>query len=222
MPVRRPLPAARARRATRRREPAEKRARLLDAARRLFAERGYAATTTAELARAAGMAEGTVFHHFGSKEALLAAVAADYGRGIAETMFAGAPPGSVEPVAEPMLRRAFAYVREQGALSRLLALAPDPTSWGAVRTASRREIVSALAASFAAWSGRGAFRPLDPQLAADLLFALVEAALTGCFVHEDGSREEQWLRETVACVEGALLARPDALRSEPATRRSPR
>jgi len=205
--VRRKQSLERARPAPRRREPELKRARLLEAARSLFAERGYAATTTAQLAREAGVAEGTVFHHFPSKRALLEAVAGEYGRGLAERMFAGIDVTASDPVAEPMLRRAFAYVREQGALSRLLALAPDPIGWKAARAASRREIVSALASAFSAWQGRGSLRVFDPQITAQLLFALVEAALTECFVYGDGSREEEYLRETVACVEGALLPR---------------
>jgi AcrR family transcriptional regulator len=193
--------------AARRREPERKRARLLAAARSLFAERGYAATTTAQLAREAGVAEGTVFHHFVSKRALLEAVAGEYGRGLAERMFAGVEVTASKPAAEPMLRRAFAYVREQGALSRLLVLAPDPTEWSVARAASRREIVSALATAFASWRGRGGLRAFDPVIAAELLYALVEAALSGCFVHGDGSREPEYLRETIACVEGALFAR---------------
>jgi AcrR family transcriptional regulator len=194
----------------RRRAPEEKRARLLAAARRLFAARGYAATTTAQLAKAAGVAEGTVFHHFASKRALLAAVASEYGRGLARHMFEGreGSPGELE--AEPILRRAFAYVREQGALSRLLALAPDPTEWNAARGASRREIVSALEAAFSVWRGRGNLRAYHPRITAELLFALVEAALTECFVRGDGSREEEYLRETVACVEGALRSRSES------------
>jgi AcrR family transcriptional regulator len=198
--------------AARRREPARKRERLLAAARSLFAERGYAATTTAQLARAAGVAEGTVFHHFASKRALLEAVASEYGRGLAERMFDGAPATASEPAAAPMLRRAFAYVREQGALSRLLVLAPDPTEWDVARAASRREIVAALAAAFGSWRGREGLRGFDPRIAAELLFALVEAALSECFVRGDGSREPEYLRETIACVEGALLARPNPAR----------
>ena len=205
--VRRKKGARRVRSAPRRREPEQKRARLLAAARSLFAERGYAATTTAQLAREAGVAEGTVFHHFPSKRALLEAVAGEYGRGLAERMFAGVDVSARDPAAEPMLRSAFAYVREQGALSRLLALAPDPIGWKAARAASRREIVSALALAFSAWQGRGSLRGFDPRITAELLFALVEAALTECFVYGDGSREEEYLRETVACVEGALLPR---------------
>ena len=197
----RPRPAAR------RREPEQKRARLLEAARSLFAEHGYAATTTAQLAREAGVAEGTVFHHFPSKRALLEAVAGEYGRGLAEQMFAGVDVTASELAAEPMLRRAFAYVREQGVLSRLLAFAPEPMDWSAARAATRREIVSALASAFSAWRGREGLRDFDPRITAGLLFSLVEAALTECFVYGDGSREEEYLRETVACVEGALLSR---------------
>jgi hypothetical protein len=99
-------------------------------------------------------------------------------------------------------------VREQGALSRLLVLAPDPTEWNVARAASRREIVAALAAAFGSWRGREGLRAFDPRIAAELLFALVEAALSECFVRGDGSREPEYLRETIACVEGALLARP--------------
>jgi AcrR family transcriptional regulator len=208
--VRRKKALRRARPEVRRREPERKRERLLEAARSLFAERGYAATTTAQLAREAGVAEGTVFHHFPSKRALLEAVAGEYGRGLAERMFAGVDATASGPAAEPMLRRAFAYVREQGALSRLLALAPDPMEWNAARAASRREIVSALAAAFSAWRGREGLRAFDPRITAELLFAVVEAALTECFVYGDGSREEEYLRETVACVEGALRSRSPA------------
>ena len=49
---------------------------------------------------------------------------------------------------------------------------------------------------------------MDPQIAAELLFALVGAALTECFVRRGGAREDDYLRETVRCVEGAV--RPQA------------
>lgn len=47
---------------------------ILKAAIELFAHRGYHATPTAAIARAAGVAEGTIFHHFHSKEGLLAEI----------------------------------------------------------------------------------------------------------------------------------------------------
>jgi AcrR family transcriptional regulator len=196
----------------RRRDPEANRLRIMEAARALFSECGFAATTTADVARRAGVSEGILFHHFGSKRELLRAVAGEYGRGLAEAMFRAAPePGGV-PAAAPMLRSAFAFVRKHGALGRLLGLSHDPGDAAGARSASREPIVAALAGGFERWSREGLLRSLDPRIAAELLFALVEAALIECFVRGDGSREEDYLRETVRCVEGALL--PPALRDE--------
>jgi TetR/AcrR family fatty acid metabolism transcriptional regulator len=47
---------------------------ILRAAQRVFAERGYHAANVAEVAAAAGVSQGTVYHYFDSKEALLMAV----------------------------------------------------------------------------------------------------------------------------------------------------
>lgn len=50
------------------------RARILDAARELFAARGFEAVTMAEVARRAGVARATIFNLFGSKRALVEAI----------------------------------------------------------------------------------------------------------------------------------------------------
>ena len=192
----------------RRRDPEAKRARLMASARELFAERGYAATTTADVARHAGVSEGIVFHQFGSKARLLEAVAADYGRGLAEAMEAAGLESSMERSIESSLRAAFSYVRERGALARFLQAAPEPGDAAAARRASRAAIVASIERSLVARRASGALRALDPRIVAELLYALVEAALIECFLHRDGSRESEYLRETVRCVEGALMARP--------------
>ncbi len=60
-------------RSRRRKEQAEStRAAILDAAGRLFSERGYTGTTVEAIAEAAGVAAVTVYAAFGSKRALLA------------------------------------------------------------------------------------------------------------------------------------------------------
>jgi AcrR family transcriptional regulator len=43
---------------------------LLDAALRLFSHQGYRATSVREIATAAGLSTGNVYHHFGDKEAI--------------------------------------------------------------------------------------------------------------------------------------------------------
>jgi len=52
----------------------EPRSRILQAAQRLFARRGFDGTTTHDLAEAAGVAEGTLFRHFENKKAILVEV----------------------------------------------------------------------------------------------------------------------------------------------------
>ena len=47
------------------------RERLLGEARRLFRERGYAATSLEQIAEAAGVTKGAIYGHFSSKEDLL-------------------------------------------------------------------------------------------------------------------------------------------------------
>jgi len=203
--------------AARTRDPEDKRARLMAAARELFAQRGFAATTTADVARRAGVSEGIVFHHFGSKAELLEEVAADYGRALASAMFAAAASASGSPPAEAMLRAAFGYVREHGALARLLRT-PDVGEKSAAKRASREHIVDALARGFESWAAAGALRRMNAPIAAELTYALVEAALIECFVHGDGAREEEYLREAVACIEGAL--RPRSSSTSNAARRA--
>jgi AcrR family transcriptional regulator len=54
-----------------RRSSAEVREQLLATAETLFSERGYGATTTRDIAAAAGIAESALFRHFGSKANLM-------------------------------------------------------------------------------------------------------------------------------------------------------
>jgi len=52
------------------RRGAETRQRLLDAAAVVFSQRGFARSTTKEIAEAAGVAEGTIYRHFADKQDL--------------------------------------------------------------------------------------------------------------------------------------------------------
>jgi AcrR family transcriptional regulator len=64
---------------SRRYDPAETRQRVLEAANLLFSTKGFAATGTADIARAADVSEGSIFYHFGSKKNLLVDIGRMYG-----------------------------------------------------------------------------------------------------------------------------------------------
>jgi AcrR family transcriptional regulator len=65
--ARRPVPARRA-------ASTDRRAAIVTAALELFAERGLAATSVDDIRAASGASVGSIYHHFGSKEGIAAAL----------------------------------------------------------------------------------------------------------------------------------------------------
>ena len=51
-----------------------KQQKIVETAIKMFAEKGYANTPTSEIAKKAGVAEGTIFRHYGTKDNLLLSV----------------------------------------------------------------------------------------------------------------------------------------------------
>ncbi|WAA08605.1 TetR/AcrR family transcriptional regulator [Fervidibacillus albus] len=59
---------------TKQKKPTDKKQRIVTVAAELFAEKGYANTSTSEIAKKAEVAEGTIFRHFQTKENLLLSI----------------------------------------------------------------------------------------------------------------------------------------------------
>ncbi|WP_327104510.1 helix-turn-helix domain-containing protein [Nonomuraea glycinis] len=70
---------------------AETRARLLRAAADVFAQRGYDGTRVADIAAAAGVSNGALYAHFGSKAELLVAAIRAHGRQLLAELLAADP-----------------------------------------------------------------------------------------------------------------------------------
>ena len=71
--------------------------RIVRTARQLFNEQGYGTVTTAALAAHCGIAEGNLWYHFKTRQALLEAISADFAAAI-ETRLALQPAGN--PIAD--------------------------------------------------------------------------------------------------------------------------
>lgn len=80
------------------RHKAETLERILDAAARLFEDRGYAATRTRDIAEVAGIATGTLFNYARTKEEVVLLLWGDRVAALAESGLAAAGAGT-EPVA---------------------------------------------------------------------------------------------------------------------------
>ena len=91
----------------------ERRAQLVAAATDAFARQGVAATSVADIVRAAGVAQGTFYLYFTSKDDVILAVVA----GVAETMLTSLQ-GRLDTAAMPAKDRLRAFGRLLGDLAR--------------------------------------------------------------------------------------------------------
>ncbi len=87
----------------------ENRAKLIAAARRAFAEKGYAASSMDELTASVGLTRGALYHNFGDKKGLLAAVVAQIDGEMAERAKADASHASDDW--ERLLAEGVAYIK---------------------------------------------------------------------------------------------------------------
>jgi AcrR family transcriptional regulator len=157
-------------------DAARNRERVLAAARRLFAERGIREVTMDEVARAAGVAKGTVFHRFGDRAGLALAVLDEHERRLQESLLRGPPP--LGPGASPR-ERLLAFLAALAELTvehRDLLLEVEQASPGArYRTGAYRTWLQHTVLLLGDEDGLRAHLLLAP-LAADLVWHLIEEA----------------------------------------------
>jgi len=105
-----------------------KQAKILQAAAEMFAEKGYAATSTSEIAKRAGVAEGTIFRHYKTKKELLVELVTPIITKFAAPFFAsrlvkdvfGEEHESFEKMLETLLRNRFEFARKNRVLLKIL------------------------------------------------------------------------------------------------------
>ena len=156
-------------------EPAGSRARLLAAAVTAFAARGFHATTTRDIAAAAGMSPAALYVHHRSKEELLHEISrAGHLRTLA--LCRDAVAAADEPVAQ-LVRLVEAFVRHHAVNHtsarivnyELAALSEDHQ---AEIRALRREIDGVVRELLERGSAAGAFSTPDPSMTAAALLSL--------------------------------------------------
>lgn len=96
---------------------------LIEAARRLFVEKGYADTGTPEIVSSAGVTRGALYHHFPDKQALFRAVVEAEAASVAAEVEQGSV-AAREPV-EALLAGGRAYLQSMSAPGRTRLLLLD-------------------------------------------------------------------------------------------------
>ena len=153
----------------------QKREDILKAARTVFAEQGFVGARIVDIASRAGVATGTVYLYFESKEALVAALVGDLlTRLTAELCAVLDQPTSVAPVTET-IRTALTFLLNERDLLRLQRLDLGLKGLAPYRPLpGYRQLWQELATRLAARMAQGQIRRYDPATLAALLIGTVE------------------------------------------------
>ena len=152
---------------------------LIAAARRQFAENGYAATNTPAIAAEAGVTRGALYHHFADKQALFEAVVEEEHALLALAINAAAEaedePGPVRALIEGG-DACLAAMQDPGRRRILLIEAPAVIARERLEAINSRFGLKTLVEGVAAAVAAGAIRDLPVLPLAQLLDALFDRA----------------------------------------------
>jgi len=176
---------------------------LIETARALFAERGYAAVPADEIVRAAGVTRGALYHHFGDKQGLFRAVVEQLEEEITAEIAATAR-DATDPVAAGMAALSrFLEVCQRDEVVRIsLTDAPAVLGWQAWREIESRHGLGLITETLQAAATADMLISVPiPELAQLMLSACSEAALMIAHAEDTESakaRAEQALGAVVA------------------------
>ncbi|GAB3256163.1 TetR/AcrR family transcriptional regulator [Chitinimonas naiadis] len=183
----------------------ENRAKLIAAARKAFAEKGFAEASMDELTADAGLTRGALYHNFGNKQGLFAAVVAQVDGEMANrAREAGAATGDgwagllaegaayIEMAVDPEVQR---IVLLDGP-----AVLGDPSRWPSQSSCLQvtQQAVERLIA-------QGTLEPVDPEAAARLLSGAALNAALWVAASDDAKHALPKAIEAFQCLAKGLL-----------------
>lgn len=148
--------------------------RILKAAQVLFARKGYGATTTRDLAKAAGVAEGTLFRHFENKKAILVEVAT---RGwteiLTDLLTELSEMASYKAVAQVMRKRMLGLEANSDMLRVCFMEAQfHPELRDRIQAEVIDKMTDVAEAFFQTAMDRGIYRPMNPRVVARIFLGM--------------------------------------------------
>ncbi len=181
--------------ATRRRrtesEPV-RREQLLRAARKVFREKGYNGATISDIVREAGVAQGTFYLYYSSKNA----VATSLIEGVMERMAAAVESAmksetSFEKKLESMIGASFQVARQNADIFALAFIGADETHPEMHSESPEHTGFLNMATDlFSEAVGNGEMETMDPEIAARLVLGLLQHAIIEAFVSGEGEGDE--------------------------------
>lgn len=188
-------------------EMEETRATLLATARSVFSERGYADTSMDDLTAQAGLTRGALYHHFGDKQGLLAAVVALIDAELDARLQALSD--TARTPWEGFRQRCRAYLE--------MALEPDyqrivlrdaPAVLGGTSADAQRHCIASIQALLERLIEQGVVAEADPQALASLVYGSLAEAAVWIAQGDDGDARLARSTGALELLLRGLLAKP--------------
>ncbi|ASN86119.1 TetR/AcrR family transcriptional regulator [Pectobacterium versatile] len=186
-------------------EMEETRATLLATARKVFSERGYADTSMDDLTAQASLTRGALYHHFGDKKGLLAAVVEQIDAEMDERLQAISD--TAEDAWEGFRRRCCAYLEmaREPEIQRIV-LRDARAVLGGASPDSQRHCVESMQRLIDNLIRQGVVADVDPQALASLIYgSLAEAAFWIAEGEEGNARLAQGVAALELLLRGLLI-----------------
>ena len=179
-----------------------KRQAIIDAARKIFAMKGYEDTTIAEIAEDAGIAVGTVYLYFGNKRDIYTSVSLDWATLLAaafvEPTIAALP---IEQAPRAMIEATFRICRQDSEMMSLFQVDIQSEKEIQKHKAADELITGVIDNFFRQAIARGQLAPFDTTAYTKIIFGMVHSVLFECFCVEGGEHEELFRERTIELVE---------------------
>jgi AcrR family transcriptional regulator len=159
-------------------QPSDTRDKLLAAARRAFAELGYAKARVEDVVTRAGVGHGTFYAYFPNKQAALAALVREHAGTLQELASQPWRAGDVRTsLAEVLGGLADLYDRDADMLVVWTEAAAGDAELTAILDEVRHQFIARIARNVERAARQGLARPVDPLTAATALAAMAERTL---------------------------------------------
>ena len=187
----------------------KKKETILAAASELFATKGYEETTIAEIARAAGVAVGTVYLYFGNKHEILIEVCLAVNAVIAQVIqspqIASLP---LRQIPRAIIEESFRLGREQKRFMKLYQVGAYSPEEAERFKKGKQVITDALDVFFRQIIAQGLLPPFNTAAYAELTNDLVSSSLQQCFAIEGGAREDFFREGVIELIERLFFGPP--------------
>ncbi|MGF1537154.1 MAG: TetR/AcrR family transcriptional regulator [Elainellaceae cyanobacterium] len=174
---------------------AEVQTRIINKAQQLFSRRGYAGTTTRELAQSAGVAEGTLFRHFENKKAiLLEVVTRGWVELLTDLLTELSEMGSYKAI-DQVMRRRMMGLHQNADMLRVCFMEAQfhPDLRDRIQVEVIDKMMGVTEAFFETAMDRGIYRRMDPHLVAKVFLGMFTVAgfSDSTLMPEDASLEQR-------------------------------